>query len=179
MLKKILFVLVAIALVCVIVVALQPSDYRVERTTTIAAPASQVFAQVNDFHKWEAWSPWAKLDPNAKMTFSGPDAGKGAMAAWAGDENVGVGKMTIVESTPDEAVNIKVVFTEPFEGNINSDFAFEPEGDQTKVTWAMHGHHGFVEKAFCLVMGGLDMIGDDEQKGLANLKSVVEAQNKS
>jgi len=177
MLKKILFVLVAIVLVFVIVVALQPSDYRVARATTIAAPAAEVFAEVNDLHKWEAWSPWAKLDPDAKMTFSGPDAGEGAAAAWAGDDKVGVGKMTIVESRPDEAVNIKVEFTEPFEGSINSDFAFKPEGDQTQVTWAMHGHHNFIEKAFCLVMGGLDMMGGEMEKGLAQLKAVVEAQS--
>lgn len=173
MLKKILFVVVAIALVLVIVVALQPSDYRVERTTTIVASPAEVFAQVNDFHKWEAWSPWAKLDPDAKMTFTGADAGKGAVAAWAGNDKVGVGKMTIVESRPGEAVNIKVEFTEPFEGSTNSDFTFEPEGNQTKVTWAMHGQHGFVEKAFCLVMDGQGMMADDLVKGLAQLKQVA------
>lgn len=174
MLKKFLYVLVAVALVCVVVIALQPSDYRVEQSTTIAAPPAKVFAQVNGFHKWEAWSPWAKLDPDATMTFSGPEAGKGAMAAWAGNDEVGVGTMTIVDSTPDEAVNIKVVFTEPFEGDTNSDFTFKPEGGKTKVTWAMHGQHGFVEKAFCLVMGGLDMMRDSQKQGLANLKRVAE-----
>ncbi len=174
MLKKILYVLVAIVLVFVIVVALQPSNYRIENSTTIAASPAKVFAQVNDFHNFEAWSPWAELDPDAKMTYSGPEAGKGAMAAWAGDDQVGSGTMTIVDSTPDEAVSIKIVFTEPFEGGINSDFTFKPEGDQTKVTWAMHGEHGFVEKAFCLVMGGLDMMGNDQKKGLANLKRVSE-----
>ena len=54
MLKKILYVLVATVLVFVIVVALQPSDYRIENSTTIAASPAKVFAQVNDFHKFEA-----------------------------------------------------------------------------------------------------------------------------
>ena len=174
MLKKILYVLVAIALVFVIVVALQPSEYRVENSTTIAASPAKVFAQVNDFHNFEAWSPWEKLDPNQTMTYSGAEAGKGAVAAWAGNDQVGSGTMTIVGSTPDEAVSIKVVFTEPFEGGTNSDFTFKPEGDGTKVTWAMHGQHGFVEKAFCLVMGGVEMMNDNQKKGLANLKKVSE-----
>lgn len=174
MLKKILLVLVALVLVFVVVVALQPSDYRIERTTTISAPPSEVFAHVNDFHKWEAWSPWAKLDPDAKVTFEGPEAGEGAIMTWAGDENVGVGKMTLVESKPSESVKIKVAFTEPFEGGTNSDFSFKPTGDQTEVAWAMHGRHNFVEKAFCLVMNGLGMMGDDIDKGLAQLKSVAE-----
>ena len=174
MLKKVLLVLVALVLVLVVVVALQPSDYRVERTTTIAAPPAEVFGHVNDFHKWEAWSPWAKLDPDAKITFEGPEAGEGTIMTWAGDENVGAGKMTLVESKPGEAVRIKVEFTEPFEGGTNSDFSFKPKGDQTEVAWAMHGQHGFVEKAFCLFMSGFDMMRDDIDKGLAQLKSVVE-----
>ena len=176
MLKKVLIVLAAIVLIFVVVVALQPSDYRVERATTIAAPPSQVFPHVNDFHKWDAWSPWAKLDPDAKITFEGPPAGEGTVMTWAGDENVGVGKMTLVESRPNEHVKIKVEFTEPFEGGTNSEFNFKPEGDQTQVAWAMHGHHNFVEKAFCLVMNGLGMMRDDLEKGLAQLKSVVERQ---
>lgn len=174
MLKKILLVLVALVLVFLVVVALQPSDYRVERTTTIAAPAPEVFAQVNDFHKWGTWSPWAKLDPDAKIAFEGPQAGQGTVMTWAGDENVGVGKMTLVESKPDETIKIRVDFTEPFEGGTNSEFNFRPKGDQTEVAWTMHGHHNFVEKAFCLVMNGLDMMGDDIEKGLARLKQVSE-----
>lgn len=174
MFKKILLVLVALLAVFVAVVALQPSDYRVERTTTIAADPAQVFPHVNDFHKWEAWSPWAKIDPDAKVTFEGPETGKGAVMTWDGDDNVGAGKMTLVESDPDKAVKIKVTFARPFEGGTNSDFSFTPKGDQTDVAWAMHGTHNFVEKAFCLVFNGLNMIGKDIDKGLAQLKSVVE-----
>ena len=174
MLKKILLVLVALIAVLVVVIALQPSDYRVERTTTIDAPVAAVFERVNDFQKWEAWSPWAELDPDAKLGFEGPQAGEGAIMTWAGDHKVGVGKMTLVESKPDEAVKIKVEFTEPFEGGTNSHFRFTPKGEQTEVAWAMHGQHGFMEKAFCLFMNGLDMMRSDIDKGLAQLKSVAE-----
>ena len=82
MLKKILTALAAIVVIFVIVVALQPADFRVERTTTIAAPQAELFAQVNDFHKWDAWSPWAKLDPDAKITFDGPQSGQGTVMTW-------------------------------------------------------------------------------------------------
>ncbi len=63
MLKKILIGLAVLVALFVVVVALQPSEFQVERTATIAAPPADVFAQVNDLHKWDAWSPWAKLDP--------------------------------------------------------------------------------------------------------------------
>lgn len=178
MLKKILIALAAIVLIFLVVVAMQPSDFRVERTATIAAPAADVFTNVNDFHKWEAWSPWAKLDPTAKVAFEGAPAGQGAVMTWAGNDKVGEGKMTLTESRPNDLVKINVDFVKPFERSIISEFTFKPEGDQTAVTWAMAGHHNFFEKALCLVMNGTKMIGDDMEKGLAQLKSVVESASK-
>jgi uncharacterized protein YndB with AHSA1/START domain len=175
MLKKILIALALLILAFVVVVALQPSEFKVERSTAIAAPVTDVFPQVNDFHKWEAWSPWAKLDPNAKVGFDGPPEGTGTIMTWAGNDKVGEGKMTMVESEPDDRLDIKVDFVKPFEGSINSAFGFKPEGGQTLTTWTMTGHHNFIEKAFCLVMSGTKMMADDMDKGLAQLKSVVEA----
>jgi uncharacterized protein YndB with AHSA1/START domain len=174
MLKKILIALAVIIAAFLVIVAIQPSEFRVERTTSVAAPADAVFAQVNDLHKWDAWSPWAKLDPAAKITFDGSEAGQGAAMGWSGNEKVGEGKMTIVESHPNDDIKIKVDFTKPFEGSIGSDFAFKPDGDKTTVTWAMTGHRSFVQKAFCLVMNGDKMLAGDIEKGLAQLKSVVE-----
>ena len=174
MLKDILIALVLVIAAFLVVVAAQPSEFRVERTTTMAAPADVVFTQVNDLHKWDAWSPWAKLDPDAKVTFAGPDAGKDAAMSWSGNDKVGEGKMTIVESHPNDAIKIEVDFTKPFEGSIGSEFGFKPNGDKTDVSWAMTGHRTFVQKAFCLVMNGDKMLSGDIEKGLAQLKSVAE-----
>jgi hypothetical protein len=174
MLRKILIGLAVLIALFLVVVALQPSEFHVERTATIAAPQADVFARVNDLHKWEAWSPWAKLDPTAKMTFEGPEAGQGAAMTWAGNDKLGEGKMTIIESRPSDLVKLKVDFVKPFEGTSNSEFNFKPEGDKTAVTWAMSAHHNFMEKAFCLVMNGKKMIGDDMQKGLAQMQSLLE-----
>ena len=174
MLKKILIALAVLIVGFVVVVALQPSDFRVERSATVAAPQADIFAQVNDLHKWDAWSPWAKLDPDAKISFEGPESGQGAAMTWSGNDKVGEGKMTVVESQPNDAVKLKVDFVKPFEGSSNSDFTFKPAGDGTAVTWAMSDHHNFLEKAMCLVMNGKKMIGDDMEKGLAKLKSVAE-----
>src|SRR5262252_6555013 len=89
--SMVLKILIALVAIVAAFVALQPSEYRIARSATIAAPASDVFAQVNDFHKWDAWSPWAKLDPDAKTTFEGPSAGEGAVFAWAGNREIGEG----------------------------------------------------------------------------------------
>lgn len=177
MLKKVLIALAALILIFVVVVAIQPSDFRVERAVTIAAPPAAVFAEVNDLKKWDAWSPWAKLDPDAKVSFEGAESGQGAGMSWAGNEQVGAGTMTVTESRPDELVKLRVEITEPFEGSSQSQFSFKPETDQTSVTWTMSDHHNFLEKAICLIMNGKKMIGDQMKEGLAKMKSVVEAKS--
>ncbi len=179
MLKKLLIALTAIVAAFIVVVAMQPSEFRVTRTATISAPAADVFAQVNDFQNWQAWSPWAKLDPTAKATFAGPRAGPGAMFSWAGNDKIGEGRMTLTDSRPSELVRIKLDFVKPMEGTSIAEFTLEPVGDQTTVTWTMTGHHNFIAKAVCLFMDLDKMVGGDFEKGLANLKSVVEGARKA
>jgi uncharacterized protein YndB with AHSA1/START domain len=175
MVLKILIALVAIIAAFAAFVALQPSEYRIARSATIAAPASDVFAQVNDFHKWDAWSPWAKLDPNAKTTFEGPSAGEGAVFAWAGNSQIGEGRMTLTQSRPAELIRIRLDFVQPMAGTSTAEFTFKPEGDRTAVTWAMFGQNNFVARAICLFMNQDKMVGGYFEKGLENLKAVAEA----
>jgi uncharacterized protein YndB with AHSA1/START domain len=174
-LKRVLIVLVAIVVVLVAVVAVQPSEFRVVRSATMSAPAPAVFAQVNDLHNWEAWSPWAKLDPAMKQTYEGAPAGTGAMTAWAGNNQVGEGRMTITESRPSDLIRIKLDFLKPFASTATAEFTFEPEGNQTVVTWSMTGENNFFAKAVHLVMDMDEMVGGQFEKGLAQMKSKVEA----
>jgi uncharacterized protein YndB with AHSA1/START domain len=177
MFKKIMIVVavvVALLVVLGIFVALQPSTFRVERSAVMAAPPEAVFAEVNDLHRWEKWSPWQKLDPNARMTYEGPPAGVGAVCRWAGNSDVGEGSMTIVESKPHELIRVRLDFVKPFEDTATVEFAFQPEGAKTRVTWSMHGDNHFIGKAMCLFMNLDRMIGDKYEEGLANLKTIVE-----
>ena len=115
----------------VVIVALQPSEFRVARSTTISAPPPAVFAQVNDFHKWEAWNPWGKIDPAMKQTYEGAPAGTGAIYTWAGNNEVGEGRMTITESRPSDLIRVKLEFFKPFAATNTAEFTFKPEGNQT------------------------------------------------
>ena len=174
----IILILVAIAVIIfIIVAAMQPSDFRITRTGTITAPASAVFAQVNDLHKWDAWSPWAKLDPDAKNSFEGSASGVGAIMRWVGNNKVGQGSMTIIESRPDEFISFKLEFLKPFKATNTSEFNFSSENDQTTVTWSMYGKNNFMGKAIGLIMSCEKMVGGQFEKGLAALKSVVELGN--
>lgn len=175
MLKRVLLAVVAVVVLFAAYVAMQPSTFRIERSAIVVAPPAAVFAEVNDFHNWEAWSPWAKLDPNAKATFEGPASGQGAVFHWSGNDEVGEGKMTLTESKPDEHILIQVDFVKPFAGTNASEFTFKPDGARTIVNWAIFGEQGFIEKAICLFMNPQKMIGEPLEKGLANLKAVTEA----
>jgi hypothetical protein len=174
MLIKILIAIALIIIALVIVVAMQPSEFRVVRTATMSAPAPAVFAQVNDFHNWEAWSPWAKLDPVMKKTYEGAPAGTGAIYMWAGNNQVGEGRTTITESRPSDLIKMKLEFVKPFAATNTVEFTFKPEGDQTAVTWSMAGKNNFMGKAVGLFMNMDKMVGGDFEKGLASLKAVTE-----
>jgi Polyketide cyclase / dehydrase and lipid transport len=167
-------IVVAIIVVFLIVVALQPADFRVSRTATMAASQSAVFEQVNDFHHWREWSPYDKRDPAMKKTYEGPPAGTGASYAWNGNNDVGEGRSTIIESRPHELIRIKLEFKRPFVGTSTAEFTFQAQGNQTAVTWSLIGQNNFVVKAIGLFMSMDKMIGGDFEQGLTNLKAVVE-----
>ncbi|MFZ4681947.1 MAG: SRPBCC family protein [Terrimicrobiaceae bacterium] len=173
MIIKILAGLVILVAALVAFIATRPADFTVTRSAVLSAPPAAVFAQVNDLHKWEAWSPWAKLDPNSKATFDGPAAGPGSSMAWAGNNEVGEGKMTITESTPAERIAMRLEFLKPFQATNTTEFTFKPEGDGTRVTWTMSGENNFMAKAVGLVMDCDKLVGGQFEQGLANLKGVV------
>ena len=175
MLKKLLIVLLVLTAIGAIIVARQPDDFRITRSATIGTPADRLFSEVNDFHKWDAWSPWAKLDPQVKNAFNGPESGVGAFFEWSGDSQVGQGNMTIVESRPAEYIKIRLEFIRPFSAVNTAEFTFKPVGDQTQITWSMFGTNNFVGKAIGLVMDCDKMVGDQFEKGLENLRKVASA----
>lgn len=174
MLKKILLGLAILLIVLVGLIAMQPNQFRVERSLMINAPAAKIFPQVNQLQNWNAWSPWMKLDPQAKNTFEGPAAGDGAKLSWNGNDKMGQGSMTITESYPNQLVRFRLDFVRPFKGTSTAEFTFVPSGDQTRVTWVMYGENNFMAKAISLVMDCEKMVGGYFDEGLHNLKNITE-----
>jgi hypothetical protein len=136
MLINVLIALAVVVLVLAGIVALRPPEFRVVRSATMAAPSPAVFEQVNDFHKWEAWNPWGKIDPAMKQTYEGAPAGTGAIYTWSGKNEVGEGRMTITDSRPSELIRIKLEFMKPFRATNIAEFTFKPERNQTLVSGA-------------------------------------------
>ncbi len=182
MIKKVILgalglIVLAIAVFCV-VVAMQPADFKITRMATMNATPDKVFEQVNDFHKWEAWSPWAKLDPAMKTNYAGAASGGGSSYAWVGNDQVGEGKMAITVSRPNEGVTVDLEFVKPFAAKNVTEFTLKPDGDKTNVTWTMTGTNNFFAKAFGLFMNMDKMVGGDFEKGLAQMKTAVETSSK-
>jgi hypothetical protein len=172
----IIYILIGLTVIVaglVVIVAMQPTDFCISRSATILAPASTLFEEVNDFHKWEAWSPWARLDPTAKNSYEGAPSGVGAIYRWVGNNQVGQGSMTLMESRPDNLIRIKLEFLKPFQATHTAEFTFKPSGDQTVVTWSMSGKNNFAAKVVVLLMNCDRMVGTQFEQGLENLKTMV------
>ena len=172
---KIIGILLVLAVVGLLVyAAMQPEDFRIQRSTTVKAPPERIYPHIADFRAWGPWSPWEKKDPAMKRTFSGPDSGVGAAYAWEGDKNVGTGKMTILEATAPGKVVIKLEFLKPFEATNTAEFTLQPQGGSTTITWAMTGKNNFLAKLMCVFMNMEKMVGPDFEAGLAGLKAIAE-----
>ena len=174
MIKKVaLFFLVLMGAIA-IVAAMQPSSFHVERSATFDATAEKIFEHVNNLHKWDAWSPWAKIDPKAQLTFEGPEAGVGASMIWSSESNeVGKGRMTITESRAAELIKFRLDFTTPMQATNTAEFNFKQNANQTTVTWSMSGEKNFIMKVVGLFMDCDKMIGTPFEKGLNNLKAQI------
>lgn len=174
MLKIILIGLVIAVAGFAAVAAMQPNEFRVERSLAIAAPAETIFPYLNDPRKMNEWSPWAKLDPDMKQTYEGSEIGAGAICSWVGNKKVGEGRQTITESIPNELVRTKLEFFKPMQAVNTADFSLKSENGQTMVTWSMYGPNNFIGKAMGLIMNCNKMVGDQFEQGLNSLKAITE-----
>jgi uncharacterized protein YndB with AHSA1/START domain len=173
MFKLIGLVLVLLIAGVLIYASTKPDTFRMERSTIIKAPPEKISAYLSDFKQWAAWSPWDEKDPAMKRSFSGAPSGKGAIYGWEGNNKVGTGSMEVLEVQP-QKVSVKLDFLKPFETHNTADFILEPQGDSTKVTWAMFGPANLMTKVVHVFMSMDKMVGPDFEAGLAKLKAAAE-----
>lgn len=174
MLKTIALILVAAVLAALAFAATRPDSFRIERSVNIQAPPEKVFALVNDFHRWEAWSPWEKIDPQIRRTYSGAASGPGAVYAWQGNKDIGEGRMEITQADAPRRLLLKLDFITPFEAHNSVEFTLEAQGGGTRLTQAMFGPSPFVSKLMGLVFSMDKMVGGKYEEGLASLKALAE-----
>ena len=174
MLKAIAIIVVILIAAVLIFAATKPDTFRVQRSVSIKAPPEKIFAYINDFKRWDAWSPYEKKDPTMKRTFGAVTTGKGATYEWQGNNEVGHGRLEIVESSPSGKVRLKLDFVKPFEAHNMVEFTLVPKADGTTVTWDMQGPTPYFAKIIHVFMNMDKMVGKDFEVGLANLKANAE-----
>lgn len=175
MIKKFFAALSILLIIIAVVVEMQPDAFYVERSMTISTAPEVVFTKINDLHSWPTWSPWVKLDPKMQTAYEGSPAGVGAISGWNGNDEVGEGRSTILESRPNEFIKIKLDFLRPMEATNMTEFRFSNRDGVTTVKWNMSGKNNFIGKAVGLVMNYEKMVGDQFEEGLTNLKKISES----
>lgn len=172
---KIIAIVVVVAVVGVLLyAATRPDTFRVQRSTSIKAPPEKIYPLISDLRRFNTWNPYEKKDPNLKGSYGGAASGKGAVYAFHGNKNVGKGSIEITDTAPPHKVSMRLTMVEPMEARNNIEFTLEPNGEGTKVTWAMHGHSSYFAKIIHLVFNMDRMVGGDFEAGLASLKAVAE-----
>jgi uncharacterized protein YndB with AHSA1/START domain len=174
MLKTTALIIAATLVAILIYAASRPDTFLVQRGVSIKAPPEKIFALLSDFHRWQDWSPWEKLDPALKRSYSGTPSGTGTVYAWEGNNKVGAGRMEIMEALPPSTVIIKLDFVRPFEGHNIAEFTLQGQGGTTYVSWVMHGPSPYISKLIGIFVNMDSMIGKDFETGLANLKAIAE-----
>ena len=193
-------VIILLVAVVLALAARRPTEFAIQRTAQIRATPERIFPHIADFRRWSAWSPWEKIDPTMRKSYSGAPSGVGSVYEWEGNSKVGPGRMEILESdapgrlriqrdfiTPFEAHTttvftlapapggtVKLDFLKPFEAHNTATFTLAPVREGTDVTWKMYGPSPFVTKVMGVFFDMDEMVGKDFERGLASLKSVVE-----
>ncbi len=173
MFKIILTTIIGILAAILIYAATRPDTVHVERSISINASPEKIFPLINDFHLWNAWTPYNK-DPAMKITYSGSTSGKGAAYAWEGNGEVGKGEIAITGTAPPNRVELDLHMIEPFEGRNTVVFTLRVADNSTNVTWGIDCTQNFIAKIMGIFISMDQMIGKDFESGLAKLKATAE-----
>ena len=175
-LKKILLVIVIILAIPLIAAIFIDKDYAVEREIVIEQPKNEVFEYVKYLKNQDNFSKWANMDPDMKKTYRGTDGQVGFVSAWESDNpDVGKGEQEIVGITEGERIDYELRFYEPFESKEPAYMTTESLSPQkTKVTWGFNGHMDYPMNLMLVFMDFEEMIGNDLETGLQNLKIELE-----
>ncbi|MCC2615846.1 SRPBCC family protein [Aestuariibacter halophilus] len=170
--KKLLILVISLFIVLLVIGFMLPSTFKVERTITIDAPASEIYPLVVDLQAWQQWGVWFQRDPQMEVSYTGPDSEVGMRSSWS-SESEGSGTMEIIAAETDKRVVYTLYFPD-FEMGSTGELVLQPQGDSTVVTWMDYGDVGSnpINHYFAAMMDS--MVGPDFEAGLENLKTLSE-----
>jgi len=148
--------------------------FQVQRSLRINASPDKIFPLINNMRGMNTWNPFSEADPDIKITYTGPESGKGARYQWTGNSKVGEGSIEITDASAPSRVTLKLDMLKPIEGHNTVLFTLVPNGNGTDVTWAMNGERPLIGKVMDVVFNMDRMVGGQFEKGLAKLKAIAE-----
>ena len=176
--KNMLLALAAIVIIILVLAAIVPSDFEVEREVTINRSNTEVFEYTKYLKNQEQFSVWAKMDPNMKREFTGVDGTAGFISAWESDNpDVGKGEQEITKVDDGKRIDYQLRFLEPFESTSNAYMIFNGlDSTTTSIKWGFEGGMPYPMGLMLLFMDMDAELGKDLQDGLDNLKGILERQ---
>ncbi|WP_163409617.1 SRPBCC family protein [Flavobacterium ajazii] len=174
--KRVLVILILIISVVLIAAYFMPREYAVTREITINKPADSIFNYVRYLKNQNEFSVWANIDPKMKTTYKGTDGTVGSISAWESDvRDVGEGEQEITKITEGKRLDFALRFKKPMEDTAVGFMTTETVSEnQTKVKWGISGVMPYPMNMMLPVMKMDQIIGNDLQKGLENLKVKME-----
>lgn len=174
--KRILIILILIISIVLIAAYFMPKEYAVEREITINKSVDSVFAYVKSLKNQNEFSVWANMDPKMKVSYKGVDGAVGSISSWESNiKEVGVGEQEITKITENRRIDFALRFKKPMEDTAVGFMSTEPvSGNQTKVKWGISGVIPYPTNIMLPMLKMDQMIGNDLQKGLDNLKDKME-----
>ena len=143
-----------------------PKTY-VKKSIIIDASAEKIFPHLNNFENWTAWSPWAILEKESKVSV----AEDGKFFSWAGNR-IGEGEMKITDETANKSIHADLTFLKPWKSYAKVIYTLNEKGNSTEVVWEMHSSLPFF--MFWMKQMMQNMIGMDFDRGLKMLKDLIE-----
>lgn len=175
--KKIAIGFIVAILVLMAYASTKPDTFRYERSGVINSSPEKIFIYLNSFKMGSAWSPYEKKDPQMKKTYTGPDTGAGSGMQWVGNSDAGEGSLEMIKEVPNSLVQIRLTMLKPIYAENLIEYTLTPEGSGTKFTWAMSGKQIFLTKLLSVFINCENMVTGDFDKGIQNLKTIVESHN--
>jgi hypothetical protein len=167
------YIFIGLIIALLIVAALLPKVYNVEKIVIIKKPVRDVMKRVSDLNEYSKWNPWQQSEPAANKKITGIPGTAGHVYAWQG-KKIGVGSLTI-SSIDDKHIHFALEFLKPWKSKAKDNWLFEHWGDdETKVTWQNSGN---LPWPMARLMGPIinKNLNHQFEAGLNNLKKLCES----
>jgi hypothetical protein len=155
---------------------IKDKDMKIEKSIQISSDSKKVFDYLRITRNHDNFSVWNMADPDMKKTNQGTDGTVGFKYGWDSTlKNVGAGEQEITAIEDGKSIDYSITFFRPMQNTGKTKFQVTSLGSgKTTVDWIFDSPSKFPMSLFSPVFKL--MLGKDLEKGLINLKKIMEKQ---